>query len=397
MAKKRANGEGNIRKRANGSWEGRYSVVENGQTVRRSVYGKTQAEVRKKLSSVTFDLDNGIYVKPETITVAEWFDAWKTEYLSDVKPSTKEQYGYLGKIHIKPFLGSYKLQKVNAPLIQRFYNESQKPHAITIVENDKKRILNCSGLSAKSVKNLHGVLHKCFAQAVLSGYIKTNPCDSCILPRVEKKEMNVIQGDNITLFLQAIKGDTFENLYFIDLFTGLRQGEIIGLTWDCVDFDKGIIKVEKQLRNDRMQGRGNYTFSSPKNGKFRLIKPAPLVMDALKKERAEQAKNRLKYGFENKDNLVFTNEIGEHVSSRTVYNHVKLILEKIGLGNIRFHDLRHTYATLSIQNGDDIKTVSENLGHATVAFTLDVYSHVTEEMKANSADRMQKFIKAVNS
>ncbi len=130
----------------------------------------------------------------------------------------------------------------------------------------------------------------------------------------------------------------------------------------------------------------------------RVIKPAPAVMDVLRAEKMKRTENKLKYGssFDNPLNLVFTNEIGEHLKSVTVYNHVKGILKSIGLESVRFHDLRHTYATLSIENGDDQKTVSENLGHATVAFTADVYQHVTDRMKANSADRMQEYIQKIS-
>ena len=140
-----------------------------------------------------------------------------------------------------------------------------------------------------------------------------------------------------------------------------------------------------------------YEFSSLKNGKKRTISPAPIVFDVLRKVKAEQSKWKLRAGeaFNNEWNLVFTNELGEHLCSVTVYNHLKKIMEKIGLKDVRFHDLRHSFAAISLQNGDDIKTVSENLGHATVAFTLDVYGHVTEKMKKDSADRMQAFIQSL--
>lgn len=377
---KRANGEGTIKKRKNGSWEGQYSINENGKIKRCSVYGKTQAEVRKKLSAITNERDNGIFVKPDKMTVSEWFGVWKDEYLTDVKSSTESQYDYQGRQWIIPNIGDCVLQKVSAPLIQKFYNRCSEK------------------LSPKSIKNLNGVLHRCFSQAVLCGYMRSNPCDAVVLPRVEKKEMNVIQGEKVAEFLKVIKTDEFGNLYFVDLFTGMRQAEIIGLTWDCVDFEKGLIKVEKQLRKDHGLAGQEYAFTSTKNGQKRIVKPADEVMNVLKAERAKQAKNALKNGsgFCNSMNLVFTDELGNHLKGVTVYNHLKRLLKSIGLENVRFHDLRHTYATLSIQNGDDIKTVSGNLGHATTAFTLDQYSHVTDEMKANSAERMNNFIKAVN-
>ena len=170
----------------------------------------------------------------------------------------------------------------------------------------------------------------------------------------------------------------------------------MGLTWDCVDFRKGIIRIEKQLRKNH-SGGSKYEFSSLKNGKTRTITAAPIVFDILKKVRAEQSSWKLRAGeaFNNELNLVFTNELGQHLCSVTVYEHLKKIMESIGLSHVRFHDLRHTFAAISLQNGDDIKTVSENLGHATVAFTLDVYGHVTEKMRKDSADRMQAYIRSL--
>ncbi len=393
---KRANGEGVIRKRADKNlWEGQYSTWdEDGKLKRHSIYGKTKADVAKKLTAITNDINTGTFVTPTEMTVSDWFEIWKTDYLNDVKPSTVNQYCYQFRIHINPKLGNVPLQKLTAPMVQRFYNTSMQNKTIQRKDGTEKTV---KGLSAKSIKNLHGVMHKAMQQAVLCNYIKINPCEACKLPRIEKKEMKTITGDAVPMFLQAIKGDVYENLYFVDIFTGMRQSEIIGLTWDCIDFDKEIIKVEKQLRKDHAQAGQEYTFTSLKNGKTRVIKPASMVFDVLRREKAKQTENKLKYGtsFDNKYGLVFTNEIGEHYTGVTVYNHLKRILAGIGLDDVRFHDLRHTFATLSLQNGDDIKTVSENLGHATVAFTLDVYGHVTDEMKKASADRMQKYLEKV--
>ena len=377
---KRANGEGTIKKRKNGTWEGQYVAGrdEKGKLIRRSIYGKTQAEVRKKLSSVTTALDTGVYIAPASLTVAEWFDIWLNEYNGSVKVSTKSQYDYQGRIHIKPAIGSIKLQKITAPALQKFINDR--------FEN---------GLSPKSCRNLHGVLHKLFNQAVLCGYIKSNPVSAVQLPRVEKKEMHILSGADLTAFLNECKGKAYADLFFCDVFTGMRESEIIGLTWDCVDFDKGLIRIEKQLKRERKTGGSNeYTFDSCKNGKIRVISPAPAVFDCLRRERAKQAENRLKYGssFSNDHNLVFTNEIGGHLSPVTVYGCFKRRVNAIGKPDVRFHDLRHSYAVLSIENNIDYKTISESMGHFSVAFTLDVYGHVSEKMRKESADRVQAFI-----
>ncbi len=392
---KRSNGEGSYRKVRNNLWEGRVCIGRglDGKMERRSVYGKTKREVTEKIAEIITEVSSGTYVSPDEMTLEQWLKVWEESYLSDVKPSTVAQYDYQIRIHIVPRIGSNKIQKIKAPMIQAFYNRLLKPYE-TI--NRKGKIITKPGLAPKSVKNLHGVLHKAFQQAVLCQIIKNNPCDACKLPRVEKEEMTILDGKNVSAFIQAIKGDQFEHLYFVDLFTGMRQGEIIGLTWDCVDFAKGFIRIEKQLRKNH-SGGSKYEFSTLKNGKTRTISPAPIVFEVLKKIKTEQTKWKLKAGesFNNEFNLVFTNELGQHLHSVTVYEHLKKILNSIGLGNVRFHDLRHCYAAISLQNGDDIKTVSENLGHATVAFTLDVYGHVTEKMRKDSADRMQAYIESL--
>lgn len=382
-ATRNAPGSGTIRQRKDGTWEARYTVGRDpgtGRQVQKSVYDKTQQEVRKKLTAATHELDQGIYIEPSRLTVGAWFDIWIAEYLGGVKDTTREQYRYQMRVHIKPRIGAIKLSALTSPLIQNMYNTAQ-----------------AEGLSAKSVRNLHGVMHHALDKAVKLGYIKVNPCLACELPRVVKKEMKTIAGDHLSRFLQAIKGNPYEDLMFVTVFCGLRQGEVMGLTWDCIDFERGMITISKQLQKERREGGGGeYRFVPLKNDKQRTLTPAPEVLAVLRRTQIEQMKTRLKAGpgWKNELNLVFTRPMGNHLSSRTVYNNFKRIAEEIGLPDVRFHDLRHTYATLSLQNGDDIKTVSENLGHATVAFTLDTYGHVTEKMKQDSANRMQALINA---
>lgn len=378
-----ASGSGSIRQRKDGTWEARYTVGRDpgtGKQIQKSVYGKTKAEVALKLRKATAEIDEGIYTEPSRLTVGTWFDIWIAEYLGGVKDTTREQYRYLLRVHIKPCLGAVKLGALTAPMIQNMYNAAQAER-----------------LSAKSVRNLHGVVHHALDKAVKLGYIKVNPCLACELPRVVKKEMKTISGDHLSRFLQAIKGNPYEDLMFVTVFCGLRQGEVMGLTWDCIDFDRGNITISKQLQKERREGGGGeYRFVALKNDKQRTLTPAPEVFTVLRHTQVEQMKARLKAGqsWNNALNLVFTRPLGNHLSSRTVYNNFKRVAQEIGLPDVRFHDLRHTYATLSLQNGDDIKTVSENLGHATVAFTLDTYGHVTEKMKQDSANRMQALINA---
>ena len=176
----------------------------------------------------------------------------------------------------------------------------------------------------------------------------------------------------------------------------MRQGELLGLSWECVDFKTGIITVKQQLQCKD----GNYFLETPKSGKGRTILPAPLVMDALRSQRERQQREQALVGtlWDNKFNLVFTDASGKYLVRRTVVKHFKKITERAGIsGDARFHDLRHSFAVSSLYAGDDIKTVQANLGHATAQFTLDVYGHVTQKMRQDSASRMQKFYEQLNT
>lgn len=379
----RSNGLGSIKQRKDGRWEGQYTAGkdENGKLIRKSVYGKTKKEVELKLAEITTDQQRGEFVKPEKLLCKEWLKTWQDEYLGAVKPSTATNYKYHIEQTIIPSIGGVKLQLLTAPMIQKMYNKK----------------LN-EGLSPKTIKNLHGVVHKSLEQAVKVGYLKNNVSNACELPRIVKKEMIILKDEYLTKFLEEIKGKPNEDIFFVDLWTGLREGEILGLTWDCIDFKKQVIRVEKQLKR---KGNGNtknhYEFDTLKNGKSRTVKPAPFVFDRLKKVRAEQAKNKLKYGegFSNPHNLVFTNEIGEHIGAECLLKCFKVRVKHIGLPKMRFHDLRHTWVVIQLQNGVNVKTVSEMAGHATVAFTLDVYGHVSDAMLNESADKIQKFYDAL--
>jgi len=214
--------------------------------------------------------------------------------------------------------------------------------------------------------------------------------------------MHPLDDSQIHLFLDAIKDHEFKRIYYVTLFTGMRQGEVLGLTWDCVDFNSGTILIDKQLQKSRT-GDGLYYFIAPKNNKSRLITPAKPVMTMLKEQRRVQSENRLKVGalWEKEErwnckDLVFTGEMGHNLSAQTVYLKFKKVIKGIGLPAVRFHDLRHSYAVAALQSGDNIKSVQENLGHHTAAFTLDIYGHVTDNMKRESADRMESFINSVS-
>ena len=249
------------------------------------------------------------------------------------------------------------------------------------------------GLSPKTIKNIHGVVHKGLQQACEIFYINNNPSNACKLPRVEKSKIKPLDENEITTFINAIKGHQFENLFLVTLFTGMRQGEILGLTWDSVDLKNGTILIYQQLQRIK----GEYKFVSLKNDKSRNITLAPSISKLLQQHKAIQNEWRLIAGSAWEDNnLVFSNQLGGHLTHITVSKNYKKIVTSIDLPEARFHDLRHSYAVAALQSGDDIKTVQENLGHHTASFTLDVYGHVSTRMKTDSANRMENFIKSVN-
>lgn len=388
MAKKSAAGGGSIRQRKDGRWEARFTVGRDpgtGRQIQRSVYGSTQREVRQKLAQVVAEIDKGAYTALQRITLGQWLEIWQREYLGGVKPRTADSYKAVIRTHILPALGAIRLDALTAPAVQSFYNAIGKPKG------------GRPGLSAKTVKNVHGVLHKALQQAVKVGYLRVNPADACELPRVERPELKPLDDTEISAFLQAVRGHRFEALYTVTLFTGMREGEALGLCWACVDFDRGTVTIRRQLQKER-GGSGEYHLVSPKNGKGRTITPASTVMDLLRRHRAAQIRQQLRAGsLWEGSGLVFTDDLGHHLSAQTVYLHFKKLAAEIGRPDARFHDLRHSYAVAAIKSGDDIKTVQGNLGHATAAFTLDVYGHVTDQMQQASAARMDAFIRSVSS
>ncbi len=380
-----AQGGGSIRQRKDGRWEARYTVGRDpgtGKQIQKSIYGATQKEVRQKLQQVCTDINNGIFTEPSKLTVATWFDIWLTEYNGNVKPNTRKAYEEKTRNYIKPALGAVKLSALTSPMVQKFVN--------SLKEETKEH----KALSSKTIKCAHGVLHKGLQQAALIGYLRFNPADNCALPRMEQREVKPLEQDEIGMFLEVIRGDRFESLFLVDLFTGLRQGEILGLTWDNIDFNKKTIYVCHQLQRGTEKGSG-YSLTSLKNNKTRKITAADTVIEILWEHRKRQFEERERAAdrwVPDIPNLVFTNEFGGHLTPVTVWKHFHELIGRAGITGIRFHDLRHTYAVSSLQAGDDIKTVQENLGHHAAAFTMDVYGHVTEAMKVSSAERMENYI-----
>lgn len=394
MTKRKApNGQGTIRQRADGTWVGRHTIGRDPGTGKykfKYFYGKTQAEVAAKMNDFKYENNHGLYVEPSKLTVGQWLDIWRAEYSGGIKSSTVDQYRTQVEQHLKPAFGAVKLDKLTAPMIQKLYNQKQRERGA----DPKGR----AGLSAKSIKNLHSVLHEALEKAVKLGYLKVNPCNACELPRIERHEIQPLTNEEVGLFLKAIRGHKYERLFTVMVFSGMRQGEALGLRWSCVDLAAGTIRVDRQLQKERIPGGGGeYRLVETKTNNIRTITVAPFVVEVLKAQKKAQAENKLLFGPEWKNdwNLVFTHEDGKHLASKTTYDCFKLIAKKIGVDAARLHDLRHTFATLSLQNGDDLKTVADALGHSNIATTANIYAHVTERMRKESAARMESLIQSI--
>ena len=386
MGRRAAAGTGTIRKKTvtrSGKqytyWEARYTEGVDpgtGKQIQRSITGKTQREVAEKLKAATASIDAGTYTAPCKMTVGEWLEVWSRDYLGGVKPTTVSVYKNNIKRHIKPALGAVGLSDLRPHMVQKFVNDMT--------------------LSPTSIQLAYKVLHQALEKAVKLEYIPRNPAAGCELPRREQQEIHPLEDGQAAALMGAVRGGRLELLVTVALFTGLRQSELLGLTWDCVDVQKGIILVNKQLTRTGYRAESG-PFISPKNGKIRTISPAPSVMKVLREQKRRQAEMQLRAGpiWSNAYNLVFTNEFGGPLDQSRVKRDFQAAIKAVGLEGTRFHDLRHTYAVNAIRAGDDIKTIQGNLGHASAAFTLDRYGHFTEQMKKDSAARMEGFMKGV--
>ena len=390
MARKRstraAAGAGSIRQRPDGRWEARFTYTDElGQKKRASVYGDTQKECRQKLTAAVKAVDEGAYRRNQKYTLSQWLDEWMETYCKDLKPATISGYRSKIETRIKPYLGGSQLSALNNVLLQRYYN--------TLHAGDKAH----KPLSPKSIQNIHGILHKSLEQAVLAGVLANNPADHIRLPKTKRPDLKPIMDDNVSRFMEAIKGSAYERFFIVALFSGLRQSELIGLQWEDVDFENGILTVRRQIQKAH-DSAGYHFLEETKNGKERTAAIAPSIVMVLKSQMAQQEAWRLAAGplWNNERNLVFTNELGEHLKHRTITDHFKKIVRSIGLPDTRFHDLRHSYAVNALQAGDSVKEVQEQLGHYSSAFTMDTYAAVSETMRKASQARMEALIKNVS-
>lgn len=383
MAKKRANGEGNIRKRKDGRWEGRYTAgydSETGKRIIKNVLGKTQTEVKEKLAHAqqeTAGLDVG---RSEDYTVASWLRSWYELYAKpNVRPATADRYQLIIETYTILRISKIKLTKLTSRDLQKLYKDLMEHGRV-----QKRSGKGNPGLSSTTVRSVHLMLHCAFERAVKERLIPRNPTEDCIAPKVRKIEMKILAPEHIKAYLDAADRRGLLPMFYLELVSGLRKGELVALRWDDLDVKNRTISVSKQyVRNPD----GSLELTRPKTeNSVRLVSIPQAAVDLLIQEHDKRPDNP----------YMFPSPVtGETYYPDSVVNLHKKILKDAGLEHIRFHDLRHTFATMALQNGVDIKTVSSMLGHYDAGFTLCTYTHATRQKQDEAAAAMGSFMEQV--
>lgn len=334
----------------------------------KNVLGKTQAEVKEKLKVALAENQKVDFTKTGKYTVSQWMNEWY-ENVAKIKVRASSHQTYRGYIdnHITPNIGKLPLEKLTTMDLQKFYRKLMTKGRMERIEATNQP----KGLSAKTVRNINQVISTAMDFAVAQRIISVNPCKAVALPKVEHKEMQTIPAEQLQAFLAEARASGVYEMYYIELATGLRRGELLGLKWSDIDWKNGIIKVKRQIA--RVDGKVIEAPLKTKNS-YRTVTISPQAVEVLKQQRAKT-----------KDEFVFPSPNGGPISPDSVNNMLKRVLERAGIPKVRFHDLRHTFATVALQNGVDIKTVSGMLGHFSAGFTLDTYAHVTTAAQKEAA------------
>ena len=370
---RRANQEGSVYKRKDGRWVASITL-DNGK--RKSIYCETQQEAIKAARKANNEKDQGIILPTKDQTLSDFLITWLSDTVKNsVRIRTHERYRELVTLHIIPVLGTTKLQKLAPQQLQMFYNQKLE-----------------EGYAPQTVKHMHRVLHKALNDALCWDLVARNVCNSVKAPRVSKKEMQILSGDQAQQFLDAARGDPFEALYVLALTTGMRQGELLGLKWEDIDLAMGTLQVKRTIA--RLVGKG-FTTSEPKTTKSRRrIQLTKMAIEALRQHRVRQREAKLVAGSAwNEQGWVFCNAIGGPVEvGNMIRRSFRPILVKAELPIIRFHDLRHSAASLLLALGVHAKIVQELLGHSQISLTLDTYSHVLPSLQEEAVNRLDALL-----
>jgi integrase len=373
VAKKRGNGEGGItRHKKSGLYMARYTVQTSTGPKRKTLYGKTRREVDEKLTKAKADRDGGLVFDADNLRLGEYLGRWLADSVRDtVRPTTFERYEQIVRLHIRPVLGKVRLKNLTAAHVRGLYRQK--------LDN---------GLSPRTVQYVHVTLHKALKQAIADGLIPRNATEAVKPPQVRCEEMQPLTAEQVKILFQAAKGDRLEALYVLAVTAGLRQGELLGLKWDDMDLEVGTLQVRRTLTI----AKGSPVLSAPKTkGSRRTVRLSQMALEALRSHLERQLEEIDQAGGLWRENgLIFASESGSPLSRQHVTSHrFKPLLRRAGLPQIRFHDLRHTCATLLLSKNVNPKVVSEMLGHASIAITLDTYSHVLPTMQESAAKAME--------
>jgi integrase len=375
MAGKRGNGEGSVHKRADGRWQ---TIVTLPSGKRKYYYGATRAEASAALTKALRELAQGLPVVAEKQTVGEYLSTWLTGAAQGgLAPRTAARYRAHVEQHLVPALGRIRLARLSAQPIQQLYDQQL-----------------AAGSAPATVRQMHAVLRRALGEALQLGLIQRNPATLVRVPRVTRTELHVLTPDDARRFLETVttSGERLAALYVVALTTGMRLGELLALRWMDVDISAGALHVRATLR---YRNADTYFFDPPKTAKSRRrIALSSAAVEAMRAHRTRQLTERLAAGPAwREEDLVFCTEIGgalcgNHLSERDF----PALLARAGLPRIRFHDLRHTCATVLLRRGVHPKVVSELLGHSTVAMTLDRYSHVLPDMQQAAREAMDALL-----
>ena len=376
MAKRRKKGEGSVRQRKDGRWEGRVVIGydEKGLPRTKNVPAKTKRECQEKLKQLreTVTGPRTEKVRPE-MPFGEWLDFWYQNYVKpQIRPTTQANYEAKIYQHIIPELGKVPLNQLAQKDLQQFYARMKTSGWLIRTEQFGK------GLSDSMVRGLHAARRSALEKAVQEELIRTNPAVGCKLPPKRGREMQVLGREELQRFLIQAQTEGYYELFLLDLCTGLRRGELLALQWDDLDFKSGTLTVNKRV----YEVKGELRVSVPKTRASirRLVLP-PGVVEVLRQYR-ETVNSRWMFPSPVKEDTPMT--------PGAVRRWLQIILERAGCKRIRFHDLRHTFATLSLENGMDVKTLSSMLGHVSAATTLDIYTHVTGDMQSEAAAKIDR-------
>lgn len=379
MAKRRPDGDGLVRKRSDGRWEGRIVVghKDDGKPIYRSVFAKAQKELMDKLHDNLETYRDVELTENCNMTLGQWLDKWLNEYMVfSVRESTLDGYRRIAENYLKPHLGDKKIGSVTTADVQRMYNWLRENGRMN--EHYEKN----NSLSDSTIRGIHMVLHQAMDKAVQERLIVKNPTDGTVIPKLNYAPKKILTEAQVERFLEVVKQDpVWSDFFYTELTTGLRRGEICGLRWTDFDERTGMLRIRRSVTS-RKGGGVQVGETKTETGARSILLP-PSTAEILRKRKKKSYSQ-----------WIFHDPVRPELplSPATAYRRMKTLLRYAELPSIRFHDLRHTFATHALSSGVDAKTLSGILGHTNASFTLDTYTHVTTDMQKKASGIVGDFL-----